>query len=190
MFREFVLPAILCLALSAPLTACNEPVSYAPSAYGEHNRCYYVHDPAEVIALQQAGLCPRTWVAYPMPVYWHATYYTYYSSPVYYNSYIPVQRRTYYRTTAVTRFEREHRTEIKRYESRGKWKGSDGKEANGRTVTNEVRSGKSTFSSGNTQQTTQSRTTTQSKTTQGKTTTQSRVTTQSRTTSVRTTRSR
>lgn len=185
MFRKFVLPVMLCLVISASFVACNESVSYAPSAYGEHNHCYYAYDPAEVIALQQAGLCPRTWVAYPMPVYWHAMYYPYYSSPVYYDRYIPAQRRTYYRTTVITKFEREYRTEITRYESKGKWKGSDGKEANGKTVTSEVKSKKATFSSGSTQQST---TRSESKTTQSKTT-QSRTTTRSSTT-VRTTRSR
>lgn len=179
MIRKFILPALLCLALSAIFSACDE-ISYAPSAYGEHNRCYYAYDPMEVRYLQDAGLCPRTWAAYPMPVYWHATYYMYYDSPSYYDHYIPVSRRTYYRTTVIRKFETEHRTEIKRYESRGKWQGSDGKGYDGKTVTTQVKSGKSGFSSGSARQ---PATKTQSKTTATQSTTKSRITTQSRTVS-------
>src|SRR5207302_3404680 len=102
-----------------------------------------------------------------MPLAWHAMYYMYYDSPSYYDHYIPVARRTYYRTTVVHRFETEHKTEITRYSTSGRWKGSDGKAYSGRTVTTRVKSGKSGFTSGSARQTSakaQSRTTTQSRT--------------------------
>src|SRR5205807_4121319 len=186
MLRKFVLFCIFCTVCGMLFAACDgdQAVSYAPDAYGENVHCYYVYDPAEVIALQQADLCPQSWTPLMMPLYWHSMYYTYYDSPSYYDHYIPVARRTYYRTTVVRQFETVHRTEITRYSSRGKWKGTDGKEYNGKTLTTQVKSGKSGFSSGSARQSTtkvQSKTTTQSKTTsQSKITTQSKTTTQPR----------
>jgi|SRR5947209_5164854 len=186
MLRNFVPFCLLCVVCCMLFVACDgdQAVSYAPDAYGENGHCYYAYDPAEVIALQQAGLCPQSWTPLTMPLYWHSMYYMYYDSPSYYDHYIPVARRTYYRTTVVRQFETVHRTEITRYSSRGKWKGTDGKEYNGKTLTTQVKSGKSGFSSGSARQSTtkvQSKTTTQSKTTsQSKITTQSKTTTQPR----------
>jgi len=76
--RIFVLLALLLLSIA--LTACDD-ISDAPDAYGENGHCYYVNDPSEVISLQQAGLCPRSWTPVIMPVYWHSMYYRYYDSP-------------------------------------------------------------------------------------------------------------
>jgi hypothetical protein len=93
-----------------------------PVAYGEGGHCYYVTDPVEVANLQQAGLCPRSWTPMIMPLVWHETYYSYYDSPRYYNSYIPASRRVYYRTVVVRKFETVHRTEITKYSSKAKYK--------------------------------------------------------------------
>jgi hypothetical protein len=136
---------IACLAcFCIVLSGCGEPVYYAPYAYGENGHCYYVYDAGEVVELQKAGLCHATWVAYPMPVYWHAMYYSYYSSPVYYNHYITARQRTYYKTVVITKFDREHRTEIRQYGSRGRWKGSDGKAYDGGKVTTTTKTTKTT----------------------------------------------
>src|SRR2546430_9904090 len=112
MFRKTVLTTLLFLAFTAFFTACDDAaaMSYAPSAYGESGHCYYAYDPAEVIALQQSGLCPRTWKPMIMPVYWHSMYYMYYDSPSYYDLSIPVASRTYYHKTVVHRYETEHKS--------------------------------------------------------------------------------
>lgn len=82
------------LALSS-VTACS--ASYAtPAAYGDSGHCFYVDSPAEVSALQHAGLCPVNWVAYPAPVWYRARYADYLAAPVYYNAYVPATVRTTY----------------------------------------------------------------------------------------------
>jgi hypothetical protein len=164
MGRHLSLFVVLLVLSTTLLTACDDigmdDLSYAPDAYGENGRCYYAYDPAEVVALQRAGLCPRTWTPVIMPVVWHSTYYMYYDSPSYYDHYIPVQRRTYYRTTVVKRFEVEHKTEITRYSSKGKWKGSDGKRYSGKIVTTKVKTKTTSTTAKTKTTTTRSRTTT------------------------------
>lgn len=164
--RSWPLFVVLVVLSATLLTACDDiamdDMSYAPDAYGENGRCYYAYDPGEIRYLQDAGLCPRTWTPVIMPVYWHSMYYAYYDSPSYYDHYIPVARRTYYRTTVVRKFEVEHKTEITKYSSKGKWKGSDGKKYSGKTVTTKVKTKTTSTTSKSKTTTTRSRTTTRS----------------------------
>lgn len=137
--------------LSATLfTACDasDDLSYAPMAYGENGHCYYVTDPAEVVDLQQAGLCPHSWTPAIMPLVWHEMYYAYYDSASYYDHYVPSSRRTYYKATVITRFETTYKTEITKYSSKAKYKGSDGKQYSATQVKSKG------FSSGSARQTT------------------------------------
>jgi hypothetical protein len=143
------------------LAACDmaDDVSYAPVAYGENGHCYYVTDPAEVVDLQQAGLCPRAWTPVIMPIAWHAMYYSYYDSPSYYDRYVPSARRTYYKTTVITKSETTYKTEITQDSSKAKYKGSDGKQYTSTQVKSKG------FSSGSARQTTKPAPTTTKKTT-------------------------
>lgn len=125
--------AALAAASAALLSGCGPsapPLSYAPAAYGELGSCYYVDSPAEVVALQAAGLCPSTWVPVLMPLYWHAMYASYYDSDRYYGAFVPAPRRSVY-VTHVHVFESSHRSDIDRQRASGSYKGSDGKRYTG-----------------------------------------------------------
>ena len=88
------LAASLVGGAALPGCGASQPVTYAPAAYGISGQCYYAQDPAEAVALENAGLCPRSWVPTLMPLAWHEMYYGYYDSPVYYSRYVPASRRT------------------------------------------------------------------------------------------------
>ena len=88
-----VLPAAA-IALAGCGGTANDPPG--PTSYGEAGACYYVDDPSEVAALQDAGYCPRNWTPAPMPPAWYDQWAWYYSSPVYVNHYVPASRRTVY----------------------------------------------------------------------------------------------
>lgn len=97
--------AVAILALALGLTGCGrdkEKVAYRPIAFGQNNQCYYVHDPAEAVALQAAGLCERSWAPTLIPAAWHSMYYPYYSSPAYYRTYVPVPMHRAYVDTSRT----------------------------------------------------------------------------------------
>jgi hypothetical protein len=117
--------------------------TYAPAAYGQNGQCYYVDSPAEAIALQNAGLCPRTWVPTLMPMAWHEMYYGFYDSPGYYNVYVPSRYRTVYVHHEVS-FGRSYKSSISHLASRGTYKSSSGSTVTGKTILK----GKSTFGSG------------------------------------------
>ena len=108
--------------LAATTAACTTthttavPVTAAPAAYGAPDNgrfdCYYLQNPSEATALINAGLCPAGSVPTLMPLYWHEEYYSYYASPAYYNTYVPLTYRsawasqqnsfyTQYKTTIV-----------------------------------------------------------------------------------------
>lgn len=132
------------LFLFAGLTACgNDSVAYRPAAFGENNQCYYVEDPLEVVALQNAGLCPRTWAPTLMPLFWHQQYAYYYDYPGYYNTFVPVGFRTTY-VTHVHTFEKTYASDIKSASKSAKFKGSNGKTVTG----NKIKVGPKTFSGG------------------------------------------
>jgi hypothetical protein len=117
------------LIASVALVSCGEGfddpgVVYVPDARGPVGQCYYVLTPAE---------CGDVPLLSPvlMPISWHSAYYGYYDSPSYYNSRVPVSVRNTY-VTNVTRFESSHRSDLDRYGSQARWKGSDGKVKTGK----------------------------------------------------------
>lgn len=127
-------------------------VSYAPAAYGVsvgHNfDCYYIESPAEVADLISAGLCPHGSVATPMPVTWEETYWSYYSSPAYYNVYMPANYRRTYTSVYVIHFKTTYSKQITADASHGTYKSSTGKTVTGNSAA------KLTFGSGTSKTTT------------------------------------
>lgn len=136
--RIAALIAGLFIAVAA-LAGCSHPaaVSYAPAAYGETiggvGHCYYDDDPYEAQQLLAAGLCPAGWVPTAMPLYWHEEYYSYYSSPSYYNRYVLVSHRTVY-VTHETTFRTTYSSAITTASSKAVYKGSNGKTVTGTTA--------------------------------------------------------
>lgn len=134
------------LVLSTSLAACGSSPSYRPSAFGENNQCYYVDSPAEVIALQQAGLCPSGWGATRAPSSWLYRYGSYYYSPAYVNHYVPQSSR---RSTlsAGSTFLRDHKSDVKNAQRDAtyvtvKKNGTVGKTVPGSKIAKQVTSGK------------------------------------------------
>lgn len=126
------------------LTACgHNDMSYRPAAFGQSGQCYYVDNPAEAIALQQAELCPSSWIPTVMPLFWHQQYAYYYDYPGYYNRFVPVSSRTIYVTHAHT-FENTYRSQIKTASKTAQFRGSDGKTYTG----NKIKVGPKTFTGG------------------------------------------
>jgi hypothetical protein len=131
--------AVAGVLLLATLGACSShtsgDVTYRPAAYGESIngvfRCYYVDDASEVAALIAAGLCPAGSVAYAMPLSWQETYWGYYSSPAYYNTYIPSSRRSHFSSVTVVTFSSKYKSQISSLSSRGEYEGSDGTKVSG-----------------------------------------------------------
>lgn len=138
--------AAVVAALAMTVAGCSgshAPVTYAPAAYGVAGHCYYVDDPAEVAALQRAGLCPAAWVATPMPLAWHEEYYDYYDSSAYYDTYVPVATRTVYVHRQAT-FRTAHRAAITASAKKATYRSSSGQLVKGSKVT----AGKARFGSG------------------------------------------
>jgi hypothetical protein len=137
----------------AALTACGnnqgyvEDVAYTPPAYGVNGQCYYVNDPLEVVAMQNAGLCPRTWHPVIMPLWWHSMYAPYYDSYGYYGRFPSSYQRSY--VTVVHKWESQHKSDMNRFGGQAKWKGSNGKTFSGSVVQKELKSGKASFGGGN-----------------------------------------
>lgn len=136
--------AAITAVLAAGLTACDDAddVSYAPVAYGVPGHCYYVDSPAEAVALRSAGLCPAAWAPTLMPLAWHEQYYPYYSSPAYYNVYVPASSRVVYTRTETT-FGTTYKTQISTATKTATYKGSNGKTVPASKI------GTSKFGSGN-----------------------------------------
>lgn len=97
-----------------------------PSSYGENGRCYYVDSPAEVNGLWERNYCPRTWVPYPMPIYWHDRYAPYYAGPGYYNTFVPVAQRPVYISQQAT-YVNSRQGEIKSAVAQASYQGANGK---------------------------------------------------------------
>ncbi len=140
------------LVTAAAVTGCSAatgPVTYAPVAYGISGHCYYVNDPAEAVALEAAGLCPRSWAATPMPVAWEEEYYSYYDSPAYYDTYVPARVRTVYVQRAATFGSRNHAAIVTRSKT-ATYRSSAGGTVKGTQVTSKTKfgSGKSFGASG------------------------------------------
>lgn len=136
--RIAVLIAAL-FAAAAALAGCSHPapVAYAPAAYGEvlHGAgyCYWDDDVYEAQQLFAQGLCPAGWVPAQMPLYWHERYYSYYSSPAYYNTYVIASHRTVY-VTHETTFRTTYSSQITAQAKTATWKGSNGKTVSGAKV--------------------------------------------------------
>lgn len=141
MRRIAALIAGLFIAVAA-LAGCSHsaPVSYAPAAYGANGQCYYDDDPYEAQQLLAAGLCPAGWVPAPMPLAWHEMYWSYYSSPSYYNRYVLVSHRTVY-VTHETTFHTTYSSQIAAASSKATYKGSNGKTVTGTTAKMKFSSG-------------------------------------------------
>ncbi len=126
--------------------------SYTPAAYyqtvGDVNDCYYVTSPAEAASLISAGLCPAGSVAYQMPVSWEEEYYDYYSSPAYYNTYIPVSSRSIYVNYTRVSFHTKYSTQITKASSKAVYKSSSGGTVSGSKVAIKSFGGGSRTSSG------------------------------------------
>lgn len=131
-----VLAAVAAGCSSAPAA----PLTYAPAAYGVPGHCYYVDDPAEARALQDAGLCPRSWAPALMPVAWHEEYYAYYDSGAYYDTYVPARVRTVY-VQRETSFGRTYKTAITTRSKQATYKSSSGTTVRGTQVTSKTRFG-------------------------------------------------
>lgn len=139
MARRLALLIAGILAAVTALAGCSNgtPVSYAPAAYGETinsvGHCYYDSDPSEAVALISAGLCPATWIPTPMPLYWHEEYWSYYSSPAYYNTYVGASYRAVYISHETT-FHATYSRQISAASAKAVYKGSNGKTVTGTTA--------------------------------------------------------
>ncbi|MGH9011058.1 MAG: hypothetical protein ACRDYF_14585 [Acidimicrobiia bacterium] len=109
-------------------TGCSKPerVAYRPISYGADNQCWYVDDPEEVRHLVQDGLCHANWAATPMPDHWRMRYWNYYSSPSYYDVYVPPGRRLTYAASQRSWGE-ARRTDIETASRQATYLGSNGK---------------------------------------------------------------
>lgn len=149
MIKRLALLLVGALAAVAVLAGCSHatPVSYAPAAYGVQAgsvyECYYVNSPAEVTTLIANGQCPVGSVPTRMPESWLNEYFSYYDSPVYYNTYVPVGYRTTYVSTYHTYYV-QHTTVINAASKQATWKGSNGKTVSG----SQVNTAKMKFSTG------------------------------------------
>lgn len=120
----------------AALSACDDqPIDYTPAAYGEViggvGHCYYTDNIGEAYLLRSTGACPASWIPWPMPVYWHDRYWSYYSSSAWIDRYVPITQRATYRTTYITNYYNVNKSGIATYSKSAIWKGSNGKTVTG-----------------------------------------------------------
>lgn len=147
--RAALVILLAALGLATAFSACDSstPVTYAPAAYGQQfgniYDCYYVDDPGEVTSLIAAGLCPHNSYAMLAPVTWRERYWSYYSSPAYYNTYIPTKYRSVYVSRTVPSFSRQYSSQIKQAQSTAVYKSSTGKTVKGGSASLKYNSGTS-----------------------------------------------
>lgn len=151
-FKRAVTAAAVLMAATGATAGCSSdagPLTYAPAAYGVPGHCYYVNSVAEAVALQAAGLCPRSWAPTIMPVAWEEEYYSYYDSTAYYDTYVPARSRTVY-VQRETTFGHANRTAIAVRSKTATYKSSSGTTVKGSQVTGKTKfgSGKSFGTSG------------------------------------------
>lgn len=130
------LAALVCVSVVAGCGASgSDSAYYTPAAYyqtiGGVNECYYASTPLEVADLINAGLCPRNSVATIMPLSWEEEYWAYYSSPAYYNTYMPVSYRSHYTSVTIVSFSRTYSKQITTAETHAVYKSSTGKTTTG-----------------------------------------------------------
>lgn len=126
--KKFIVAAVAAALTMVGLGSCgsSQPTAYAPAAYGQNGYCYYINSPAEAVALQASGLCPHSWVPLLAPLMWQQMYYPYYSSPAYYNHYVPVSVRTVY-VSHERSFGSTYRSRISTLSKTASYRGSNGK---------------------------------------------------------------
>jgi hypothetical protein len=101
-------------ALSLTAAGCSDGGDYGydqPTYYGENGHCYYVTDPYEVVALQQAGLCPVNWTPMLVPSAFETRYYVVYHDGGYRDRFVPKARRDTYNVT-INNYGSQHKSEI------------------------------------------------------------------------------
>ena len=129
-----LLPA---LALAGCGSTSGAAATYTPAAYYQTVNgtpdCYFVSTPAEVTDLVNAGLCPQNSVATIMPISWEEEYWSYYSSPSYYNTYMPPSYRTHYTQVTVITFSKTYSKQITTASSKAVYKSSTGGTVKGST---------------------------------------------------------
>lgn len=158
--KKFVVGLVMTAMATLGLSACggSQPVQYTPSlaAFGSStlSQCYM---PLSVpqsywqsIEQQyiQRGWCHAGWAPTYIPMSMYETYYPYYSSPVFYNTYIPMGYRTGYISYEHS-FGTTYRTQIATLDRTASYRGTNGKT----TTYNNIKSGggtRSSFSSGGT----------------------------------------
>jgi len=128
----------IAVAALAGLSGCSHtPVSYAPAAYGVQAGsvydCYYVYGNAEVNTLIARGYCPVGSVPTRMPDSYLDTYFSYYDSPAYYDTFVPSPVRTVYISTYHTYYV-QHTAVINTASKSATWKSSSGKTVPGTKV--------------------------------------------------------
>lgn len=141
--RVRLILAVLAASLfGTVLTACgsddgSDP-SYTPAAYyqtvGNVYECYYADDMQEAYNLIAAGLCPAGSIPTAMPLSWEQEYWPYYSSPAYYNTYMPAAYRSRYTHITIVHFSTTYRTQIKTASARAVYKSSTGGTVTGSKV--------------------------------------------------------
>lgn len=132
-------------ALGAAASCSTGAGYYAPAAYYQTvdgvYECYYVSQMSEAYALENAGLCPTYAIPAPMPISWEEMYWDYYSSPAYYNTYIPASyRRTYVNVTCV-HFHQTYSSQITKLSKTAVYKSSSGGTVRGAPKTSAFTSG-------------------------------------------------
>lgn len=145
-----LIPALLTAALIASLTACGSgwsddsaDATYTPAAYWQSvdnvRSCFYFGTDltdglAQVALLQAAGLCPDGSMPVAAPLYWAEEYYPYYSSPAYYNAYVPSSYRSTYTHVTVVHFSTTYKTQIKAASAKAVYRSSAGGTVKGAQV--------------------------------------------------------
>lgn len=141
--RRLIALALAGVTLGALTAACgsigdDSDPTYTPAAYWQSvdnvRECYYVSSTAEAYALMNAGLCPAGSMPTLMPLSWEEEYWGYYSSPAYYNTYVPVASRTTYTHVTVMHFSKTYSTQIKASSSKAVYKSSAGGTVSGSKV--------------------------------------------------------
>lgn len=139
--------AVLLGTLAGAAGCGHGATTYAPAAYGENGHCYYLDYPAEAVTLIHDGLCPSSWIPWPMPASWEADYAPYYDSPAWYDTYVPRANRTVY-VHHITTYMHTHAAIIRQDASEARYRSSTGKTVSGTTVAAEVASHSVKFGGG------------------------------------------
>jgi hypothetical protein len=135
--------AVLAAALTGgALSGCSlgddSDPTYTPAAYyqtvGGVYECYYTTTTQEAYSLMAAGLCPAGSMPTPMPLSWEEMYWSYWSSPAYYNTYLPVGYRSTYTRVTIVHFSSTYKSQISAASSKAVYKSSAGGTVSGSKV--------------------------------------------------------